>query len=103
MSTFIDYNGRIAGRISSVSEFYRSPQMPYEFSTLSPEDMAQEATRVKKQLERELYGAILLLGEDPAEYNTAAHVVPEDETSANYPVKLDIARILSNLAFIAAL
>jgi hypothetical protein len=100
MTNYLDYCGIITTRISSVSEFYRSPQMPYEFSTLSPEDMAQEAARVKKQLERELYGAILLLGEDPAGYDTAAHTVPDDETSANYPVKLDIARILSNIAFV---
>lgn len=77
--------------------------MPYEFATLTAEDMAQEATRVKKQLERELYGAILLLGEDPAEYNTATHTVPADETTPGYPVALDIARILSNIAFVNSL
>lgn len=77
--------------------------MPYEFSLLSAEEKAQEAGRVKKELERQLYGAIIKLGEDPETYDTAAHVVPEDEFEANYPVKVDIARILSNLAFIDTL
>jgi len=74
--------------------------MPYEFSTLSTEDMAQEAGRVKKELERQLYGAILKMGEDPSTYDTASHVVPEDEFAVNYAIKLDIARTLSNISFI---
>jgi hypothetical protein len=77
--------------------------MPYEFSMLAPEDIAQETARVQKELERQLYGAILKLGVDPKEYDTATHVVPEDETTPDYQTKLDIARILSNLAFIESL
>lgn len=77
--------------------------MPYAFSTLTSEDMAQESARVKKELERQLYGAILKLGEDPDTYNTDAHEVPEDEFAVNYAIKVDIARILSNIAFINSL
>jgi hypothetical protein len=77
--------------------------MPYAFSTLTAEDMAQESARVKKELERQLYGAILKLGEDPDTYNTDAHEVPEDEFAVNYAIKVDIARILSNIAFINSL
>ena len=77
--------------------------MPYEFSNLSTEDKAQEAARVTKELERQLYGAILKMGENPTTFNAAAVVVPEDEFEVNYAIKVDIARIMSNLAYIAAL
>jgi len=75
--------------------------MPYEFSNLSTEDRAQEAARVEKELERQLYGAILKMGENPVTFNAAAVIVPEDEFEVNYAIKVDIARIMSNLAFIA--
>ena len=77
--------------------------MPYEFSNLSAEDRAQEAARVTKELERQLYGAILKMGENPDTFDAAAVVVPEDEFEVNYAIKVDIARIVSNLAYIAAL
>jgi hypothetical protein len=102
-ASYIDYGGIVEDGYKSPETYYRRPIMPYEFSTLSAEDMAQEAARVKKELERQLYGAILKLGEDPDTYNTDAHVVPEDEFAVNYAVKVDIARILSNIAFINSL
>lgn len=101
--SYIDYSGTIVTGNQNPTTYYRRPIMPYEFSSLSAEDMAQEADRVKKELERQLYGAILKLGEDPASYNTDAHEVPEDEFAVNYAIKVDIARILSNLAFINAI
>lgn len=97
--TNIDYSGRITEYQKSS---YRSPTMPYGFN-LSTDDIEQEVARTKKELERQLYGLILRLGEDPATYATESHVVPEDETTENYPIKLDIARVLSNLAFIDSL
>jgi hypothetical protein len=102
-ASYIDYSGTVVDGPKSPRTYYRRPIMPYEFSTLSAEDMAQEADRVKKELERQLYGAILKLGEDPASYNTDAHEVPEDEFAVNYAIKVDIARILSNLAFVNSL
>lgn len=101
--TYIDYNGIIGAESVNPVTYYRSPRMPYAFSTLTSEDMAQESARVKKELERQLYGAILKLGEDPDTYNTDAHEVPEDEFAVNYAIKVDIARILSNIAFINSL
>jgi len=97
--TYIDASGIIGSGFTSPT-IWRTPQMPYEFSLLSEEEKTQEANRVKKELERQLYGAIIKLGEDPATYNTAAHVVPEDEFEVNYAIKLDISRLLSNIAFI---
>lgn len=99
----VDYGGKITNNVISVSEYYRSPRMPYEFSLLSAEDMTQEASRIKKELERQLYGAILKMGENPSTYDTASHSVPEDEFAVNYAIKVDIARILSNIAFINGL
>lgn len=96
---YVDAGGNIGESFTSPAT-WRTPQMPYEFSLLSSEEKAQEALRVKKELERQLYGAIVKLGEDPATYDTSAHVVPEDEFAVNYAIKLDIARFLSNLAFI---
>lgn len=101
--TYITYNGIIEPESINPATYYRSHRMPYAFSTLTPEDMAQESARVKKELERQLYGAILKLGEDPDTYNTDAHEVPEDEFAVNYAIKVDIARILSNIAFISSL
>lgn len=101
--SYIDYSGIITNASIDARTYYRSPRMPYDFSTLSAEDMAQESARVKKELERQLYGAILKLGEDPASYNTGAHEVPEDEFAPNYAIKVDIARCLSNIAFINSL
>lgn len=98
--TKIDYSGKITNTVFSINEYYRSPKMPYEFSTLSNEDMAQESARVKKELERQLYGAILKMGEDPSTYATESHSVPGDEFAEHYAIKVDIARILSNIAFI---
>ncbi len=100
--TNTDYGGNLSVAIKT-STYWRTPRMPYEFTNLSAEDRTQEAERVKKELERQLYGAILKMGEDPATFNAAAVVVPEDEFSVNYAIKVDIVRILSNLAFIAAL
>jgi len=97
--TNTDYSGNITEAVDT-SSYWRIPKMPYEFSNLSAEDMTQEANRVKKELERQLYGAILKMGESPATYDTDAHTVPEDEFAVNYAIKVDIARILSNLAFI---
>ena len=96
----LDSSGRINENISSVSDFYRSPRMPYEFTSLTADDMAQESARVKKELERQLYGAILKMGEDPSTYATESHSVPDDEFSEHYAIKVDIARILSNISFI---
>ena len=102
-ASYIDYSGTVVDGHESPRTYYRRPIMPYVFSTLSAEDMAQESARVKKELERQLYGAILKLGEDPASYNTDTHEVPEDEFAVNYAIKVDIARILSNLAFVNSL
>ena len=97
--TNTDYSGNVVEAVNT-SSYWRIPRMPYEFSNLSAADMAQEADRVKKELERQLYGALLKMGENPATYDTAAHTVPEDEFAVNYAIKVDVARILSNLAFI---
>ena len=96
---YIDTSGNMESEYTSPT-LWRTPQMPYEFSLLSTEEMTQESNRVKKELERQLYGAIVKLGQDPATYDTDAHVVPEDEFEVNYPIKLDIARFLSTIAFI---
>jgi len=96
---YSDVSGIIGSGFTSPT-IWRTPQMPYEFSSLSAEEKVQEANRVKKELERQLYGSIIKLGLDPETYNTAAHVVPEDESEVNYPVKLEISRLLSNIAFI---
>jgi len=98
--TNTDYNGRITVAENTYT-YWRTPRMPYEFSNLSTEDRAQEAARVEKELERQLYGAILKMGENPVTFNAAAVIVPEDEFEVNYAIKVDIARIMSNLAFIA--
>jgi hypothetical protein len=87
----------------TVKEFYRSPQMPYEFLNLTNEEKLQEKDRVKKDLERQLYGLILKLSVNPASYDTSAHTVPDDEFAENYAVKLDIARVLSNINFLNSL
>lgn len=100
--TNTDYNGKLTTAVKT-STYWRTPIMPYEFSNLSTEDKAQEAARVEKELERQLYGAILKMGENPVTFNAAAVVVPEDEFEVNYAIKVDIARIMSNLAYIATL
>jgi hypothetical protein len=82
---------------------YRSTQMPYDFSQLSQEDAILEKDRVIKELQRQLYGAILRLGENPETYETSAHVVPEDPEEVGYVLKLEVARLLSQLEFVASI
>lgn len=82
---------------------YRSTPMPYDFSSLSQEDVVLEKARIVKELERQLYGAILRLNENPETYDTSAHVVPQDPEEVGYVLKLDVARLLSEIAFVASI
>ena len=101
-STYTNYDGNIVDK-HITPDIWRTPQMPYEFSTLNEADMLQEKNRVKKELEHQLYGSIVKLGQDPATYDTDSHTVPEDVTTPNYPLYLEIAQTLSRLQFIANL
>lgn len=74
--------------------------MPYDFSNLSADDVAQAKARVKKELERQLYEATLRLEQDPATYDYDSHVLPDDEFAPGYPIKLAISSFLSQIAFI---
>lgn len=82
---------------------YRSMQMSYDFSQLPPEDMILEKDRVIKELQRQLYGAILRLNENPETYETSTHIVPEDPEEVGYVLKLEVARLLSQLEFVASI
>jgi len=74
--------------------------MPYDFSSLSADDVAQAKARVKKELERQMYEATLKLELNPATYDYDAHTIPEDEFAPGYAYKLQISACLSQIAFI---
>lgn len=97
--TNIDYSGNVNNVIENAS-YWRTPRMPYDFSSLSTDDVAQAKARVKKELERQLYEATLRLEQDPATYDYDSHVLPDDEFAPGYPIKLAISSFLSQIAFI---
>lgn len=74
--------------------------MAINFSTMDSSDRLAAANLVKDITSRNIYEFILRLGQDPASFDEAAFVAPEDESDPQYMLKRDLKTSIDQLTWI---
>lgn len=71
-----------------------------DFSTIASSERLEVANRVKDITSKNIYELVLRLGQDPASFDDAALVVPEDESDPEFTLKKDLKSNIDRLAWI---